>query len=123
MSCLVLTKAAKKVTKSQVVNVEDHKEFKKLLRTKNNVLVAFTEDNKGNVELKKVLKEVSDLVKGHGTIVHIDCSSSDGKKLCKKLKVSNEMTQGSLLKHYKQGEFHKLYDRQINVKSMVSKIK
>lgn len=43
--------------------------------------------------------------------------SGDTKKLCKKLKVSpNPVT----LKHYKDGEFHKDFDRQITVTSITN---
>lgn len=41
----------------------------------------------------------------------------EAKKLCKKLKVSPEPF---LLKHYKDGEFHKDYDRLETVHSMVN---
>jgi len=37
--------------------------------------------------------------------------------MCKKLKVNPEPT---VLRHYKDGEFHKDYDRQLSVQSLVS---
>lgn len=43
--------------------------------------------------------------------------SSDARKMCKKLKVSPEPFT---LKHYKDGEFHKDYDRLLTIQSMVS---
>lgn len=43
--------------------------------------------------------------------------SSESRKLCKKLKVTPNPVQ---LKHYKDGEFHKDYDRQLTVSSMVN---
>ena len=55
-------------------------------------------------------------IKGQGTVVHVDCNSAT--KLCKKLKVSAKKGQW-LLKHYKDGDFHKDYDRQERLKSMV----
>ena len=42
--------------------------------------------------------------------------SSDTKKLCKKLKVSSD--KAYYLKHYKDGEFHKDYDRNESVNSL-----
>lgn len=39
------------------------------------------------------------------------------KKICKKLKVP---TGSNILKHYKDGDFHKDYDRQITVTSIVN---
>lgn len=44
-------------------------------------------------------------------------SSAETKKLCKKLKVSPDPTA---LKHYKDGDFHKDYDRQPTVSSIVN---
>lgn len=43
--------------------------------------------------------------------------SREAKKLCKKLKATPEPMS---LKHYKNGEFHKDYDRKMTVQSMVS---
>lgn len=43
--------------------------------------------------------------------------SAETKKLCKKLKVTpNPVT----LKHYKDGDFHKDYDRKVTVSSLVN---
>jgi len=74
--------AAKKNSKI-VLEISDHKEFKKLLKTKTNVLIYFF-DKPTSGKLINVLREVGDKVKGTGTIVSVDCSQSDGKKLCKK---------------------------------------
>jgi hypothetical protein len=43
--------------------------------------------------------------------------SREGKKMCKKLKISPEPYT---LKHYKDGEFHKDYDRLETMQSMVN---
>ena len=51
---------------------------------------------------------MSESTKGLATLVTVDCSSQDGKKLCKKVKA----TKGEF-KHYKSGEFHKNYDRKL----------
>ena len=64
--------------------------------------------------------EVSSEVKGLATCLAIDCETKEGKKLCKKLKVT---TSSFVLKHYKDGEFHKDYDRAVTVKSMVTFLK
>lgn len=47
---------------------------------------------------------------------HVICSA-DTKKLCKKLKVTPNPTT---LKHFKDGEFHKDYERQVTVPSLVN---
>jgi hypothetical protein len=53
----------------------------------------------------------------HGTVQGYFMSVRDAKKMCKKLKVSPEPF---LLKHYKDGEFHKDYDRLETMQSMVN---
>lgn len=102
--------------------ITDLKDFKKLLRTKTNILVCFTlqNSNKSSQQnIVKTFKEVAAAVKGLGTLVLIDCSSESQKKLCKKLKVSTSV-KGYVLKHYKDGDFNKDYDRLVTVSSMVN---
>jgi len=111
---------AKKSTKSLVESVDDHKDFKKILRTKNNVLVLFIGNAKKATDITKVLGEVSQEVKGLATLLSVDCESKEGKKLCKKLKVS---TNRYTIKHFKDGDFHKDYDRSEKTKSMVTFLK
>lgn len=95
----------------------DFKDLKKVFRTKNNVLVLFVSSLKESQNAVKVLKEAASVVKGHGTMVLLDCSNSDVKKLCKKLKIT---PSPYIMKHYKDGEFHKDYDRQLAVVSIVN---
>ncbi|KAF5293841.1 hypothetical protein FQR65_LT10979 [Abscondita terminalis] len=97
-------------------NVVDIKEFKKILRTKTNVLVCFSNSLKQSVPIIQVFKEAAVAVKGLGTMLFVDCSG-EGKKMCKKLKVAPETY---ILKHYKYGEFNKDYDRKETVTSMVN---
>ena len=113
--------AAKKTNKI-VQEISDHKELKKLLKTKTNVLIYFF-DKPTSGKLINVLREVGDKVKGTGTIVSVDCSQGDGKKLCKKLKI--KLTDGGshILKHYKDGDFNKDYDRLETVESMTTFMK
>jgi protein disulfide isomerase family A protein 5 len=116
---LLTLASAKKASKSLVTAVSDHKEFKKLLRTKTNVMVLYSGGGQA-AEVGRVLGEVSAEVKGLATCLALDCQTKEGKKLCKKLKVS---TSTYALKHYKDGEFHKDYDRAVTVKSMVTFLK
>jgi len=118
--CLLAVAGSKKAGKSLVETISDHKEFKKMLRTKTNVMVLYVGDFKKASEATKVLGEVSTEVKGLATCLTVDCESKEGKKLCKKLKVT---TNSYVLKHYKDGEFHKDYDRALVVKSMVTFLK
>ena len=99
-------------------DIADHKDFKKLLRTKNNLLVVFYE---GKIEPKTsdLLNGVAKTNKGKGTLVKVNCKA-DGKKLCKKLKVSLVAGSSTLLKHFKDGEYHKDYDRPLTELSLNS---
>jgi protein disulfide-isomerase-like protein len=80
----------------------------------------FVSNSKQSAEVSKVLGEVSTEVKGLATCLSVDCESKEGKKLCKKMKVT---TAAYMLKHYKDGDFHKDYDRAVVVKSMVTFLK
>ena len=103
---------AKKPSKSLIEEISDHKEFKKFLKTRNNILVYFYSDKVAK-DTSELLAKVSESTKGLATIVTVDCSSPDGKKLCKKVKASK-----GELKHYKGGDFHKEYDRRLTAASM-----
>ena len=64
---LSLVQGAKKASKALLEDISDHKELKKLLKTKNNVLINFIEKS-GKSDILSVLKEVAENVKGSGTI-------------------------------------------------------
>ena len=122
LSCLEIN-AGKKASKVSLHEISEHKDFKKFMKTKTNVLVYFF-DKPTNVNIINVLREVADKIKGTGTLVSVDCGNSDGKKLCKKLKISLPIAnKGYILKHYKDGDFHKDYDRLETIESMVTFLK
>lgn len=56
-----------------VENVADIKDFKKVLRTKTNVLVCFTNNMKQSANIVKIFKEAAVTVKGQGTMVLVNC--------------------------------------------------
>lgn len=67
LSSSILVVSANGGTKSKqhtIENLQNEKEFKKLLKTKNNVLVLFTSNNKENGEVLKVFRDSSELIKG-----------------------------------------------------------
>lgn len=115
--------AANNNSKSSPVidDIVDHKDFKKLLRSKNNVLVMFVAANSRETAAHvRSFREAAQLVKGIGTMALIDCSAGgDVAKLCKKIKLPTTKAP-TVLKHYKNGEFHKDYDRQLQVSSLVT---
>ena len=84
---LILAINAKKPSKSLIEEISEHKEFKKFLKTRNNILVYFY-SSKIPTEISEIIKKVSESTKGLATLVTVDCSTSDGKKLCKKVKAS-----------------------------------
>lgn len=53
----------------------DVRDFKKLLRTKTNVLVCFTSSLKQSASALKAFKEAAQIVRGQGTMVLVDCSA------------------------------------------------
>lgn len=66
---------AKSNTQKTVIdNIVDFKEFKKLLRTKNNVMVCFTSSAKQASQIIKVFREAAVTVKGQGTMVLMECT-------------------------------------------------
>jgi len=105
-------------SQSKLESFEDLKVFKKFLRTKTNVLVMFAKDEASAKPALSLLNEVAAATKGIATLATINCGKA--KKLCKKLKSSPSPRE---LKHFKDGEFHKDYDRQDTVKSMINFLK
>ncbi|CAG0899562.1 unnamed protein product [Cyprideis torosa] len=100
-----------------VEECRDFKDFKKILKTRKNVLVLFADSQKSGERLLGVCREVALAIKGSGSILYVNCANSDSKKLCKKIKVNPNPVE---LKHYKDGEFHKDYDRREDVKPMIN---
>ncbi|XP_065090794.1 protein disulfide-isomerase A5 [Ochlerotatus camptorhynchus] len=105
-------------SKSAVVEgITDAKELKKLFRTKTNVLVLFVSSLKEAQSTVNAFRDAAEIIKGQGTMVLFDCSNSDMKKICKKLKAH---PAPYTLKHFKDGDFHKDYDRQLTAISMAN---
>uniref|UniRef100_A0A8C2XPN2 Protein disulfide isomerase family A, member 5 n=1 Tax=Cyclopterus lumpus TaxID=8103 RepID=A0A8C2XPN2_CYCLU len=107
-----------------IEKVSDHKDFRKLLRTRTNVLVLFTTSASSGDSHLKLLSDVAQTVKGQGTIAWVNCGDSEGRKLCKKVKVNPSSKHGGAeLLHYKDGTFHTEYSRPATFKSMVAFLK
>ncbi|KAI3356075.1 hypothetical protein L3Q82_017338 [Scortum barcoo] len=107
-----------------IEKVSDHKDFKKLLRTRTNVLVIYTKTATSGDSHLKLLSDVAQTVKGQGTIAWVNCGDSEGRKLCKKVKVDPSSKHGGTeLLHYKDGTFHTEYNRPATFKSMVAFLK
>lgn len=112
--CFIALVATKKNTNRNLVeDVTDIKEFKKVLRTRKNVLVVFSSNEKAASGWMDTVSDTAFEMKGLATLVFVPCD--DAKKMCKKLKVSPPPV---IIKHYKDGEFNKDYDRLKTVKSM-----
>lgn len=95
--------------------VSDLKEWKKLLKTHTNVLSLFTNGEKHITSFLPTYDKVAGQIRGKGTMVYIDCTTKDGKKLCKNLKIK---PNPFVMKHYKDGQFNKDYDRLMQEKSL-----
>lgn len=57
-----------------VEEVSDIKDFKKILRTKTNVLSLFVSNQKRAAPFMKVYRDAADIVKGQGTMLQVDCN-------------------------------------------------
>ena len=106
-----------RVELQQTVTVSDHKEWKKLLKTRTNVLALFSAGEKHVADFLSVYDRVAGRMRGKGTMVYVDCQTKEGKKLCKNLKIKPNQFE---MKHYKDGTYHKDYDRLLQEKSLVS---
>ncbi len=104
-----------KVDLTHTVTVGDQKEWKKLLKTRTNVLALFANGQKHLSDFLPVYEHVAKKIKGKGTLAYVDCETKDGKKLCKNLKIRPNPFE---IKHYKDGTFHKDYDRLLQEKSL-----
>ena len=99
------------------VSITDHKTWKRLLKTRTNVLTLFVSGDSQAGDFLSTFEEAAGIMKGRGTLAFVDCSSKDGKKLCKSLKVK---TTSFALKHFKDGAYLKDYDRLLTLKSLLS---
>ncbi|OCT60909.1 hypothetical protein XELAEV_18046933mg [Xenopus laevis] len=104
-----------------IERISDHKDFKKLLRTRNNVLVLYSKSASVAEQQLKLLSNIAQDVKGRATLSWIDCGDGESRKLCKKVKVDpSKKPNGLELLHYKDGTFHTEYNRPNTYKSLVA---
>ncbi|GAB1300234.1 Protein disulfide-isomerase A5 [Apodemus speciosus] len=112
---------------SLIERISDPKDLKKLLRTRNNVLVLYSESEVAAESHLKLLSTVAQAVKGQGTICWVDCGEdcdAESRKLCKKMKVDLSPKDKKIeLFHYQDGAFHMQYDRAVTLKSIVAFLK
>jgi len=107
---------SKKSSNQDLVNkVENIKAFKKLLRTKTNVLVMFAKNGDEASKSMGVFGDAAAKAKGIGTLAWVDCSDKDGKKLCKNQKMKPDSVE---IVHFKDGENAGKYERKFSVKSI-----
>uniref|UniRef100_A0A8C6GSZ5 Protein disulfide-isomerase A5 n=1 Tax=Mus spicilegus TaxID=10103 RepID=A0A8C6GSZ5_MUSSI len=109
---------------SLIERISDPKDLKKLLRTRNNVLVLYSESEVAAESHLKLLSTVAQAVKGQGTVCWVDCGDAESRKLCKKMKVDLSPKDKKIeLFHYQDGAFHMQYDRAVTLKSIVAFLK
>ncbi|KAH9637335.1 hypothetical protein HF086_006979 [Spodoptera exigua] len=66
---------AKKQRTAVITDIGDIKDFKKLLRTKTNVLILYVNELKSSLTITDVFKDTADAMKGQATLALIDCTS------------------------------------------------
>lgn len=109
---------------SLIEKISDPKDLKKLLRTRNNVLVLYSKSEAAAESHLRLLSTVAQAVKGQGTICWVDCGDAESRKLCKKMKVDLSAKDKKVeLFHYQDGAFHTEYNRAVTFKSIVAFLK
>ncbi|EGD79294.1 hypothetical protein PTSG_09710 [Salpingoeca rosetta] len=116
LAAVALLLLACEANASAVERPKDEKALKKLLRTRNSVLVLAVNKKSAKKDLQRVLDDVADEIVGVGTVAIVDCSTSEGKKTCRKMKMK---PSPFVLKHYLKGSFNKDYDRKLAKKSIL----
>ncbi|XP_054984224.1 protein disulfide-isomerase A5 isoform X4 [Sorex araneus] len=108
----------------RIERLSEAKDLKKLLRTRNNLLVLYSKAEAAPDSLLSLLSTVAQAVKGQGTICWVDCSDAESRKLCKKMKIDPSSKDKKVeLLHYLDGVFHMDYNRPMTLKSMVAFMK
>ncbi|CAN0527332.1 unnamed protein product [Rangifer tarandus platyrhynchus] len=109
---------------SLIDRISDPKDLKKLLRTRNNVLVLYSKSEAAAESHLKLLSTVAQAVKGQGTICWVDCGDAESRKLCKKMKIDLSAKDKKVeLFHYQDGAFHTEYNRAVTFKSILAFLK
>lgn len=100
---------------SLVIDIEKPKDLKKTIATKTNLFVLYWNTKSSELSnAKSVLKTID------GHVAFVDCSNKEMKKSCKKTLPDDE---AYILKHYKDGQFNKDYDRQMTKTSLQNFLK
>lgn len=63
-----------KKPKVVIDDIDEHKEFKKLLRTRNNVLILYTSGDKAANSVIKIFEDAANVVRGEATAALINCN-------------------------------------------------
>lgn len=66
---------ARKQKTTVITDINELKDFKKLLRTKTNVMILFVNMPKSSQPVIDVFRDTADAMKGQATLVMIDCSN------------------------------------------------
>uniref|UniRef100_A0AC35EVG7 Thioredoxin domain-containing protein n=1 Tax=Panagrolaimus sp. PS1159 TaxID=55785 RepID=A0AC35EVG7_9BILA len=104
-----------------VENIADLNAFKKICKSRKNILIFFNNVDSGNEkrdEYLTLLAEAALLVEGDATLAAVDCLSKEGKKLCKTLKGLPDHDQPFRMRHYKGCDFNREYERLFNPKTI-----
>ncbi|CAF3646792.1 unnamed protein product [Adineta steineri] len=114
ISTLILVFSAIYLTYGYESPIEE-KDFKKILKQHKNVLVLSAPNDQSAKATLQIFKQIEEEIRGRGTLVYVNCEK--GKKLCKKLKHDSTNAE---LRHFQDGDFHKVYDRSLAAKSMIN---
>ncbi|KAI3387078.1 hypothetical protein SNEBB_000643 [Seison nebaliae] len=97
----------------KIPQITDLKEYKNVINSRSNLLVLWAKNNEQLHKHLKLLEETAKLIFTIGGFAVVNCEVA--KKVCKRHKIQ---TDSFILKHYKDGKFHKDYDRKMTKKSL-----
>lgn len=105
------------VLSDELVTISNSKDYKKILKTKSNVLAFFSKDSDFSSQVLPELDQAAKEIKGKGTIIFVDCV--ENKKNCKVLS-KKERNRPYIFKHFEEGKFKQEYNRPFKTKSFVN---
>uniref|UniRef100_G1LDS5 Thioredoxin domain-containing protein n=1 Tax=Ailuropoda melanoleuca TaxID=9646 RepID=G1LDS5_AILME len=119
LGVVLLVQLSSTKVSSLIEKISDPKDLKKLLRTRNNVLVLYSKSEAAAESHLRLLSTVAQAVKGQGTICWVDCGYET--KVCiftTILKVNAFFSSFD-----RDGAFHTEYNRAVTFKSIVAFLK
>lgn len=114
---------------NDVLKITDLKTYKKFLKSRNNILIVYSRENKAlTPTIQTLLKDTAKSISGIGAIATLDCEGignnkniKDIKKICKNIDFDQHGdNKGLLWQHYTKGKEDIVYNRALNIKQLTN---